>query len=145
MSAPVAALVIVLAAVGVVWLWLKWRRRRVMRARAQDVVETFGAAQAGALILSFSAPDCAPCKMIQRPALDALARQYPGRVVVRDVDALAYEALVERFGILTVPSTVVIGPDGGVRAINHGAATAERLAAQAGLNGQGSASHRMPA
>jgi hypothetical protein len=52
------------------------------------------------------------------------------------VDALIEPQLAARFGILTVPSTVVIGPAGDVRAINNGTATAERLATQVGLNGQ---------
>ncbi len=90
---------------------------------------------ADALVLAFTTPDCVPCKTVQRPALESLEGKFPGRLVTREIDALDAPHLARRFGILTVPSTVVIGPDGEIRAINHGAATADRLAMQAGFNG----------
>lgn len=52
---------------------------------------------------------------------------------VAEVDALREPRLAARFGVLTVPSTVVIGSDGAIRAINNGAAGTERLAVQAGF------------
>ena len=132
---PLLALGILLAVAGLFWLWQAWRQRRAMRAGAADLVATFNA-RARALVLAFSTPECVPCKTVQRPALEALERRYPGRIVIGEIDALDTPGLAGRFGILTVPSTVVIGPDGKIRAINHGTATAERLALQAGLNGQ---------
>jgi len=132
---PLLALGILALAAALLWLWLGSRQARALRIGAADLVETYQAKDAGALILAFTAPDCAPCKTVQRPALDALEQRYPGRIVVNEVDALIEQRLAARFGILTVPSTVVIGPGGDVRAINNGTATVERLAAQVGLNG----------
>ncbi|MGH2403512.1 MAG: thioredoxin family protein [bacterium] len=136
MPEPLLALGTLLAAAGAVWLWLVWRRHRTRRTGAQDLVLDYDVGRAGALVLAFTTPDCVPCKTVQRPALESLERQFPGRIVMREIDALDAPHLARRFGILTVPSTVVVGPDGEIRAINHGAATAERLARQAGLNGQ---------
>ena len=135
MREPLLALGLLVVAAGGVWLWLAWRQRRARRAGAADLVTAYDATRAGALVLAFTTADCVPCKTVQRPALEALEQQFPGRVVTDEIDALAAPALAWRFGILTVPSTVVIGPDGEVRAINHGTATADRLAEQARLNG----------
>lgn len=135
MRDPLLALAILVIGAAVLWLWLGSRQARAVRAGAADLVETYQAAEAGALVLAFTTPDCAPCRTVQRPALEALQERYPGRIVVGEVDALAEPRLAARFGILTVPSTVVIGPAGDVRAINNGIATAERLTAQMGLNG----------
>ncbi len=113
-------------------LVLVWRSRRYRRNGAADLL---AAASASRLILAFSTPDCVPCRTIQKPALDELQLLFPGWVEVRDVDATIELELAGRFGILTVPSTVVIGDHGQVLAINHGTTDRKRLAAQLGLNG----------
>lgn len=122
---------------GGLCLWIGWRRRVVMRAGAGDLWTSFGAATAEALVLAFTTAECLPCKTVQRPALEALKHRYPGRIVFREVNALEAPELARRFGILTVPSTVIIGRDGEVRAINHGTAPTERLVTQAGLTASG--------
>jgi thioredoxin 1 len=136
MSAPLVALLVVAAAAAAVWVWVGWRRRRAMRRPAADLLGVFAADRGRALVLAFTTQDCGPCKTLQRPALEALTQRYPGRLVYREVDAVGSPDLARRFGVLTVPSTVVISPGGEVRAINHGAAIVDRLAAQIGLNGQ---------
>ncbi|MDR7554481.1 MAG: thioredoxin family protein [Armatimonadota bacterium] len=135
--APVVALGVVALVVGGVALALAWRRRRVLRQGAADLVAAYGVNGARALVLSFVTPACASCKTVQRPALQALVGRFPGQVVVAEVDALRERGLVRRFGILTVPSTVVITSDGRVRAVNTGPAAAERLARQLGVEGDG--------
>jgi thioredoxin 1 len=133
---PLLALGILVIAAAALWLWLLAHRMRAVRAGAADLVEAYQAAHASALVLAFTTPDCAPCKTVQGPALEALQQRYPGQIVVGEVDALVEQRLAARFGILTVPSTVVIGPAGDVRAINNGTAPVERLVAQVALNGQ---------
>src|SRR2546425_1120378 len=112
------------------WLGLTWRSRRFRRRMAGDLL-----VDGRPLVLAFSTPDCVPCKTIQKPALEELQRRYRDRVVVREVDALAQPALAGRFGILTVPTTVVVGEEGAIVAINHGAVEWEKLALQLALNG----------
>ena len=135
MRESLLALLILLAAGGGVWVWITVRQRRLARADASDLLAAHGAGRGTAVVLAFTTPDCMPCKTLQRPALDELARGFPGRIAIGEVDAIVSPDLARRFGILTVPSTVVIGDDGRVRAINNGTATAERLATQAGLDG----------
>lgn len=127
------ALVLVAAGLSAVWLVLRWRSSRVRRFGAADLLAQ---ASGRAVVLAFSTPDCVPCKTVQKPALEELQRQFPGRIEVRDIDAVAEPVLARRFGIFTVPSTVVIKERGEVAAINQGTTDWRRLAAQLGLNGQ---------
>ena len=54
----------------------------------------------------------------------------PASLRVVSVDAARQPAVAKAFGILTVPSTVVLGSTGLVLAINHGFAPSDRLSAQ---------------
>ena len=114
---------LVAAVLAVSWAGLAWRSWRFRRRPAADLL-----VDGRPLVLAFSTPDCVPCKTIQKPALEELQRRYQDRVNIREVDALAQPELAGRFGILTVPSTVVVGARGDVLAINHGAADWEKLA-----------------
>ncbi len=128
----VLALAVVVLAVAAAWLGLRWNFRQVVRRGAEDLV-----AQGGGfpVVLVFSTADCVPCKTVQKPALDELRGRFSGRVQVREVDATIDPALAKRFGILTVPSTVVIGSQGAIVAVNQGPVGWEKLAGQLGLNG----------
>src|SRR3546814_14268446 len=57
--------------------------------------------------LPISTPECVPCRTQQKPALDELLRRYPDRLEVREVDATVQPELAERFGIMTVTTTVL--------------------------------------
>lgn len=93
------------------------------------LLETPGA---GPAIIAFSAPGCASCKAEQAPALARLRAAEPSVQLVH-VDVASRPEIARRFGILTVPSTVVVSASGQVLAANHGPAGADLLRAQ--LNG----------
>lgn len=116
----------------VVWGLLRWRTTRFRRQGATDLVTR---PVSRPLVLAFSTPDCVPCRTLQKPALEELVRRHPGRVEVRDVDATLEAELAKRFGIFTVPTTVVVDRWGHILAINHGVAPWEKLANQLRLNG----------
>ncbi|MDQ7844122.1 MAG: thioredoxin family protein [Armatimonadota bacterium] len=132
MADRLLVLMLVAAGAAIVWLILRWRSARYRRTGAADLVPP---GRARPLVLAFSTPDCVPCRTQQKPALHELLRRYPGRVEVRAVDAADQPDLADRFGIMTVPSTVVIDPRGRIVAINHGMTRWEKLAAQLNLNG----------
>jgi thiol-disulfide isomerase/thioredoxin len=80
--------------------------------------------------VAFSSPACSACHTAQAPALWHLQQQL-GETAVRvlQVDVATQPAAARAFGIVTVPSTVLLERDG-VRAINHGFRPAQRLADQ---------------
>jgi len=126
-------LAVIVTAVAVVWLGLRWRSSRIRRRGALDLL--LALADPRPLVLAFSTPECVPCRTQQKPALDELLRRYPDMLEVREVDATVQPGLADRFGIMTVPTTVVVNQHGRVVAINHGVARWERLASQLSLNG----------
>lgn len=81
-------------------------------------------------VLFFTADYCTVCRYRQRPALDDLHGHTDGGLRVVEVDAVAEASLARRFGVLTLPSTVVIAADGRVGAVNYGFATSAQLSAQ---------------
>lgn len=130
--ARLAILIVIAAAVVVVWLALRWRSGHYRRSGALDLLR-LGVDRP--LVLAFSTPECVPCRTQQKPALEELLRRYPNRLEVRAVDATIEPDLAERFGIMTVPTTVVVDRRGRIVAINHGVARWEKLATQLSLNG----------
>ncbi|HEY3247272.1 MAG TPA: thioredoxin family protein [bacterium] len=128
----IVLLSVVIAAV-LLWAALSSRTRRFRAGTAADLLPSPPGTRA--LVIAFTTPDCAPCRTAQKPALERLHLTHPHAVDVREVDATVDPALAERFGILSVPSTVVIASNGRVVAINHTLAAAAKLTAQLGLNG----------
>jgi thioredoxin-like negative regulator of GroEL len=84
-------------------------------------------------VVAFSTPSCAACHTAQKPALDHLQSRTGGAVRVLEIDAAERPDVARRFGILTVPSTAILAPDGHLTAINNGFIPTRRLATQLGL------------
>ena len=118
-----AALGIAGVAAGLAGVGVKlagWRARR----RVVGEVGTLTRAD-GPSILYFTTDSCSVCRTHQEPALSSLEG-----VPVRKVDAVVEAALARRFGVLTVPTTVVLDADGTTRHVNYGFATASKLREQ---------------
>lgn len=112
------------------WTVRSWARGRQRRVIGQRVASGHAASQA--TILYFGGPRCHVCQTLQTPALRRLEQaKLPSQPFeVRYLDATREEALAQQFGVLTLPTTVIVGADGTVKAINNGYAPEERLAAQ---------------
>lgn len=114
-----------LAAAGVVVLaaacFEAYRSRRAREmsagAMAQPAEEPY--------IIYFTGDSCTVCRTHQEPALARL-----GGVRVDKVDALADRALADRFHVYTLPTTVVMAPDGRALHVNYGYAPAPKLERQ---------------
>ena len=78
-------------------------------------------------IVYFTTPTCAPCKTIQRPAIQHLQEQMGERLQIVEIDAAARPELADQWGVLSVPTTFIIDAKGSPRHVNHGVATVEKL------------------
>jgi thioredoxin-like negative regulator of GroEL len=97
---------------------------RSRRARRVALLATAPAAREP-YILYFTGDGCTVCKTHQEPALARL-----GDVRVDRVDALAERELADRFQVYTLPTTVVMAPDGKAVHVNYGYAPAPKLRRQ---------------
>jgi thiol-disulfide isomerase/thioredoxin len=108
---------VVLAAAGLEL----WRSRR-SRARALGVA---AAPAVDPYILYFTGENCSVCRTHQEPALAKLAG-----VRIDKVDAIEERELADRFHVYTLPTTVVMSPEGRSLHVNYGYAPANKLESQ---------------
>jgi thiol-disulfide isomerase/thioredoxin len=114
-----------------------WTARRTSSlrnsaARTGALWDSLGATPDGrGTLVTFSSPSCAACHTAQAPAVH-LAQEQLGTQNVRviKVDAASQPQIARAFGVLTVPSTVVLAPTGSVVAVNHGFTPTGRLVEQ---------------
>lgn len=81
-------------------------------------------------ILAFSSADCHQCHQLQAPALKRVQEAIGDTVTVVEVDAPGSPELVQRYHVLTVPSTVILDASGHARIVNYGFANTRRLLEQ---------------
>jgi thioredoxin 1 len=59
------------------------------------------------VLLDFWAPWCGPCRMVS-PHVEAVAEQMAGQAVVGKVNVDEHPALAQQFGVMSIPTLVVI-------------------------------------
>jgi thioredoxin 1 len=125
------ALLVMVAGVAAFLLFQAWQRRKASVAFAQAP-----AAQPGrATILYFRSDHCAPCAA-QGRYLDQLAAQLGESVSIRKIDADVDTDAASKFGVFTVPTTLIVDAAGQVRHANYGLADAGKLVAQLRQQGE---------
>ena len=108
---------VVLAAAGLETFRSRRARRLAAGATAAPARDPY--------ILYFTGESCTVCRTHQEPALSRL-----GAVRIDKVDAVAERGLADRFHVYTLPTTVVMAPDGRALHVNYGYAPAPKLERQ---------------
>jgi thiol-disulfide isomerase/thioredoxin len=115
----------------VLGLFAYWfiNQRLLIRAR-NNVFRLFNKLPNKPVLVYFTTPDCAPCKTIQRPAIDRVSNLLGEKLEVVEIDATERPDLAKTWGVLSVPTTFVLDEHGEARYVNNGIARAEKLLEQ---------------
>jgi thioredoxin-like negative regulator of GroEL len=81
-------------------------------------------------VLFFTGEHCSVCHHRQKPALEVVRSSHNGDLRVIELDAAEESSLARRFGVLSLPSTVILAADGTVGAVNYGFAPSDQINAQ---------------
>jgi thioredoxin-like negative regulator of GroEL len=81
-------------------------------------------------ILYFTTPTCVPCRAVQGPAIESVAKVHGGAVQVIKIDAQERPEVADHWGVLSVPTTFILDRAGKPRFLNAGVARTEKLERQ---------------
>jgi thioredoxin 1 len=114
------ALLLVLLASGAYLAFKQAHVRRLGRLRAVTGQPT---------LLYFQSDQCAACPM-QARYLEQLGQAWAGRLSIQKVDADTEPEEAARYGVFTLPTTILVDEAGVVRQINYGLTHTSRLSQQ---------------
>jgi len=126
-----AAVLVMLGVIG----WIAFNRLSVRRA-AHTVAKNpdpllAGLAEGVPVVLYFTTPTCAPCRTLQRPALNKLQTMLgTDKVQIVQVDATEQPDAADRWGVFSAPTTFILDKYHVPRQINRGVASFETLTQQ---------------
>lgn len=122
-----------LLALGIIagGLFLYWcvNQRLLFKAK-NNLLSLFVALPHKPVIVYFTTPDCAPCKTVQRPALNQVLLTMGETLQVIEIDATEKPDLAKQWGVMSVPTTFVLDSRGRARYVNNGVARVEKLMEQ---------------
>lgn len=104
-------------------LLLRQRRQVTQQARQVDSTQRV-------TLLVFTSPTCAPCKLQQLPIIDRLLREWPDQVDFQIIDVAEQPEVAARYGVWSVPTTIVLDGQHNVIAINQGVVLEKKLREQ---------------
>ena len=123
-----SALAIVIIVIGIFGYWLI-NQRLLVRAKS-NIFTLFSQLPNKPVIVYFTTPDCAPCKTVQRPALNRVTQLMGDSLQVVEIDATQRPDLAKQWGVMSVPTTFLLDARGEARYVNNGVTRAEKLMEQ---------------
>jgi len=82
------------------------------------------------VLVYFTTPDCAPCKTVQRPAIEQVSNLFGEKLHVIEINVYERPDLARVWGVISVPTTFLLDARGEARYVNNGAARANKLMEQ---------------
>lgn len=120
----------IVVALALYALWRFWQQRHLSALREVTAPIHLPAGVVGGkpTVLYFTTAECAQCRLQQTPILAQLQNRVD--VAIHKLDAIEQEALARVYGIMTVPTTVVLDSHLRPVAVNHGVAPLQKLQSQ---------------
>jgi thiol-disulfide isomerase/thioredoxin len=124
------AILIIGLAFGSYQVFTRWQVARVGRRKTGDnLLDTLKPGIPG--VIYFWSETCAPCKLVQKPALEQLQADLgPQGIQVIAINALERPETADAWGVLGLPTTFIVDASGQPRRVNHGVVRAESLRRQ---------------
>ena len=124
------AAVIVVIGVLAYRLLLRMQQQRAARGSNRR------AATGRSVLLAFTSPTCAPCKLQQLPIIDRVLVDWHDKIEVDVIDVTENPEVAAQYGVWSLPTTIVLDAQRRVIAINQGVAHEKKLREQlASANG----------
>ena len=120
------ALGIIFTGIGIYW----FLSRRLLSRVKNNLNSLLNPLPNKPVIVYFTTPDCAPCKTVQRPALEKLINLLGEKLQVVEIDATERPDLAKTWGVMSVPTTFLLNAKGEARYVNNGVTRAEKLMEQ---------------
>src|SRR5512139_4000122 len=95
---------------GLLAYW--WINQRLLVRAHNNLSTLFPTPPDKPVIVYFTTPDCAPCKTVQRPALQKVTTLLGENVQVVEIDATERPDLAKTWGVMSVPTTFLLDAQG---------------------------------
>jgi len=116
---------IIVGGLGLLWLGWHYYKTRLVRA-----IQPAPTGDDKPTLLYFTAGYCTACKYRQAPIIQGVAANLGNAIAVKKVDVTQHPDVAGRYKVLTLPTTVVLNPQGRVAHLNYGVTQQARLEAQ---------------
>ena len=108
-----------------------WLINQRLLARAKNNLFTlFKTLPKKPVLVYFTTSDCAPCKTVQRPAIEQVSNLFGEKLHVIEINAYERPDLARVWGVISVPTTFLLDARGEARYVNNGVARANKLMEQ---------------
>ncbi|HSD82828.1 MAG TPA: thioredoxin domain-containing protein [Anaerolineae bacterium] len=106
---------------------LHWQQQRAAQGSSRR------AATGRSVLLAFTSPTCAPCKLQQLPIIDRVLVDWRDKIEVDVIDVTEKPEVAAQYGVWSLPTTIVLNAQHQVVAINQGVTHEKKLREQLGL------------
>ena len=113
---------LIVAALVIIGLAVYWLLKQAQMRKLSDITARAARPQ----LLYFRSETCAVCPTQSR-YIDQIAQQWPETLAVRKIDAELDPEAAGRYGVFTLPTTILVDTAGQVREINYGLTNAQKL------------------
>ena len=118
-----------IAMIGVWQLWRYYQAKQLTRLAQVAVPAALSNRLApGPTVLYFTGPHCTQCRLQQSPILNQLVNTV--KINLQTVDAVQEGEVASFYGVMTVPTTILLDSTHAPKAINHGLASLHQLRQQ---------------
>ncbi len=128
LSEPLLRILIALGLLAAGWVIFRLSNRAVLSAAAS--AQSSLPSSSNPKVVYFTTPDCAPCRTVQRPAIQRLKQTLGEQLDVVEINAVEQPDLARQWGVLSVPTTFILDRQGKPLHVNHGVTQTDKLLKQ---------------